>query len=463
MPKEISFSIPTFSDIFKKDETDHHGRTAPAVGNAVPSTAGPPGVPGEGQGGTGRSRLFRLLRPSRLDNAPALRNSHASPSGQTGVREAALATSSTRSNGLDNFYSKFSLDRPDTARPLPVITLTGDDLDIEKVIQIARHGARVEIPVEAMQRVQRGFSVVLEAARQGKPVYGLTTGVGQNKDKAVIRQGEAAQTDELRMAQLLEQSRAFNRSSIQAHTSGMGNPLPREQVRAAMLLRLNTLLSGAGGVQPAVVQSLRDFLNHDIVPLIPEHGSIGQGDLLLMGHIGRVMGGEGWVLARHADADMPPSTPEMLRMAGLDPDDPACPQRIVAADQALAEAGLEPLALVGKDFLSIVSTNSLTAGQASLLTHDVAQFLARETVVFALCLEGLNGNVAPFLEVANDEARPFPASSRIASAIREALDGQLPVARRFGRRPRPSNTRSCVLSHNGIWPGRAAAKHDESA
>jgi histidine ammonia-lyase len=328
-----------------------------------------------------------------------------------------------------SFYRKFNLagiTSPAAASQPPGIELNGRDLTPEQVVQVVRHGAQVTISDEAMERVRRGFEIVLEMAKQGRPVYGLTTGVGQNKDKKVLGgsskvKEKKPKTEAEKMEALLEQSRKFNLTSIRAHTSGTGDPMNRDIVRAGMLVRLNSLLNGTGGVQPAVVECLRDFLNHDITPLMPDCGSIGEGDLLLMGHVGLCMVGEWWTVP--SDQSGPPSSREELENAGLDPDSRTCPKRIVHAREALAEAGINPVELVGKDFLSIISNNALTAGSAALGVHDTTQFLLRETAVFALCLQGINGNVAQFLEAVTDQTRPFPHMTAMAKAVREAILG----------------------------------------
>lgn len=94
----------------------------------------------------------------------------------------------------------------------------------------------------------------------------------------------------------------------------------------------------------------------------------------------------------------------------------------MSAAKALKAAGLQPVKLVGKDFLSILSTNALTAGSAVLGVHDAMEFIERQIVVFCMCLEALDGNVSPFLESVA-EARPFPHARRAAEMIRNTLAG----------------------------------------
>ena len=83
---------------------------------------------------------------------------------------------------------------------------------------------------------------------------------------------------------------------IRSHAAGIGAPMPREVVRAMMLLRVRSLALGRSGVRPLVAQSLVDLLNHDITPWVPEHGSLGaSGDLAPLAHCALVLLGEGWV------------------------------------------------------------------------------------------------------------------------------------------------------------------------
>ncbi|WP_104493806.1 HAL/PAL/TAL family ammonia-lyase [Paracoccus denitrificans] len=272
-------------------------------------------------------------------------------------------------------------------------TIDGRTLTVEQVAGIARDdGARIVLTQGADTQIAQGFALVMEAALQGKAVYGLTVGVGWNKDRPVfaVKDGKRVLDDEL-----LQLSRAFNLTSLRAHGAGVGEPMPVEAVRAGMAIRLNQIATGRTGVQPAVAEMYRQFLERGITPVVPSRGSVGEADITLASHIGLAMIGEGEVFV---NGDR------------------------MAARQALSDAGIAPLEPVGKDFLSILSTNALTAGHAALLAHDVDAYLDKEAIVFALALEGFNGNVAPFLSETND-IRPFPENLAGARAIRDALQG----------------------------------------
>ncbi len=97
-------------------------------------------------------------------------------------------------------------------------------------------------------------------------MYGLTTGVGWNKDKDTLKAAEALDPD------LMAASQRFNLGTLRAHAAGVGEALPDDVVRAAMVIRLNLLLTGDGGVQPAVVDQYAAFLNRGITPVVPGRG-----------------------------------------------------------------------------------------------------------------------------------------------------------------------------------------------
>jgi histidine ammonia-lyase len=271
-------------------------------------------------------------------------------------------------------------------RPL---VLSGEPLSVADIIAVARQGRPVEIAPKARARVASAFEVVLAAARAQLPVYGLTTGVGWNKDKDAFKTAGGLDPD------LMAASERFNLGTLRAHAAGVGEALPDDVVRAAMVVRLNLLLTGDGGVQPAVVDQYAAFLNRNITPVVPGRGSVGEADILQSSHIGLALAGE-WQV-RYAGAVKPTA-------------------------QALQAAGLKPVALVGKDFLAVIGDNSLTVAESLLAIHTARAWLEHEITVFALSLEGLNGNVAPFLDVVV-AAHPSPGFSVVATRLRNALAG----------------------------------------
>ena len=235
---------------------------------------------------------------------------------------------------------------------MSVITLTGDGLTVDKVYEIAVNHASVEISPEADKRLTDSRELVYALADEGIPIYGFTTGVGWNKDHAISKEffGE------------------FNKKLIYSHTLGVAPYASEAEVRAAMLVRLNCLLQGHTGIQPLVAHRYADFLNLGITPLVPERGSIGEGDITVLSHIGLAMIGEGDALYKG---------------------------QVISSAEAHKLAGIEPVVLGPKDGLAIVSTNAFAAGQAALVLKDLKDLADIGDLVYGMSLEGLDGNTSP--------------------------------------------------------------------
>lgn len=253
------------------------------------------------------------------------------------------------------------------------VELNGKNLTQQDAWAIAE-GAPVSIAPEAMNRVQKSYDLVLDAAKNGREIYGLTVGVGLNKDHKVLSaNGELS--DEVKAA-----SRRFNYSTLRSHSVAAGPILDPKLVRLAMAIRLNTLLNGGSGVQPRVAELYVEFLNKGVTPVIPTKGSLGDADITLASHVGSAMIGEWKVLVDGKE---------------------------VPAAEALKAKNIKPLIPEGKDALGILSNSSV----AMALTMDAAkamgQILKVSPIVYGISLEGLNGNVAPFLSQTT-AFHPFP-------------------------------------------------------
>ena len=142
-------------------------------------------------------------------------------------------------------------------------------------------------------------AVVERAAAGERPIYGLNTGLGGN----------------LRHRLAPDEITAFQTQFVVGRAIGVGEPLPRATVRAAMLARANAMALGGAGVSPAVLDLLIALVNRDVTPVVPRWGSIGAGDLGLLAHIALVIIGRG--SAEHDGRVLPGA--EALRAAGLAP------------------------------------------------------------------------------------------------------------------------------------------------
>lgn len=268
------------------------------------------------------------------------------------------------------------------------VTLTGKTLTQDEAWRVAE-GEEVVIAPEALKQVTDSNRLVMTAARQGVEIYGLTVGVGLNKDHKLF-EASGEMTETARQASI-----DFNRNILRSHSVGYGVHLPKETARLAMVVRLNTLLTGRSGAQPYVAELYRDFLNKGITPVIPTRGSIGDADITLASHVGSVMMGE-W----RAEVD----------------------GKVVSGAEALRMKGIRPLVPEGKDGLAILSTNSVGIAMTMSAMREMRRVLELSPVVYGLTLEGMNGNVAPFL-AQTVKSHPLAGLSEAATEMRATLKG----------------------------------------
>lgn len=308
---------------------------------------------------------------------------------------------------------------------LATVTLDGRTLTQAQAWAVA-DGEEVAIAPEAMKHLTDSYNLVMTAARQGVEIYGLTVGVGLNKDHHLFdAKGEL--TDVARQASI-----EFNRNILRSHSVGYGPGLDPKLVRLSMVIRLNTLLTGRAGVQPYVAELYKSFLNQDITPVIPTRGSIGDADITLASHVGAAMMGE-WKVTVDG--------------------------REMPAAEALKLKNIKALVPEGKDGLGILSNNSVGVAMTMDAMKTMRQVLKLTPLVFGITLEGMNGNVAPFL-AQSVNSHPLTGLAEAAQEFRTTLKGSY-LWERDAKRPLqdPLSFRTTVYTH--AEARRALADLDE--
>jgi histidine ammonia-lyase len=258
------------------------------------------------------------------------------------------------------------------------VLIDGDTLGLEEVRAVARGEARVELAPAARLRVRAARQLVEARLCDGAPHYGINTGFGT---LAEVRIGDAD------LAKL-------QRNLVLSHAAGVGQPLPPAEVRALVLLRANVLAKGLSGVREATLDLLVDLLDRDVVPVVPERGSVGaSGDLAPLAHLALVLIGEGeaWWNGE--------------RLAG---------------GEALRRAGLSPLVLAAKEGLALVNGTQAMAAVGSLALLRAEQLARTADVAGAMALEGLLGSHLPFLAEVQ-EARGQVGQVAAAAHLRALL------------------------------------------
>ena len=263
---------------------------------------------------------------------------------------------------------------------LGVSRLTLDDL-----VDVARGETAVDLPAESRQRVRASRRVVDDAVRDGRVLYGVTTGFGVLKDRRIA-------PDDVRTLQL---------NLVRSHSAGVGPAAPREVVRAMLLLRAHSLAMGASGVRPELIEMLVAMLDRRVTPVVPVQGSVGaSGDLAPLAHLASVLVGEGeaWL----GEQRMP---------AGL----------------ALRGAGLQPMALEAKEGLALVNGTQFSTAGAALACADAECVWEAGVAAAALSIEVLLGSFEPAREDVQ-ALRPYRGAQEAARRLREYARGSGLVA-----------------------------------
>jgi len=236
------------------------------------------------------------------------------------------------------------------------LIIDGNNLQIDDVVRVSRNGESAALSPEAVDRINKSRAWVDGILESEKPVYGISTGFG-DFSKIFI----SADKREL-----------LQRNLILSHATGVGDYLPEDVVRAAMLLRINSLSKGFSGIRLKTVEKLVEFLNRGICPAVPCKGSVGaSGDLAPLAHIALVLLGEG----------------EVIRDGK--------PRR---SAEVLAEAGISPITLASKEGLALINGTQIMTAIAALVCHDAANLMKISDIAAALSLEALLGTLSAFDE-----------------------------------------------------------------
>lgn len=262
-------------------------------------------------------------------------------------------------------------------RPVPndgEVVLHGGRLTIDEVVQVARGGAKVRISKQARSRVEDSRRIVDELVAQREVAYGITTGFGEFAHVTI---------DPDKVGQLQE-------NLLKSHAAGVDKPLERDVVRAMMLIRAEALSIGASGIRLTTLERLVEFLNRDLVPVVPSKGSLGaSGDLAPLAHMSLPLIGLGelWVAGERQ-----------------------------AAQEVLKNEGLEPLELGAKEGLALINGTCLMAAVGALVVRDAWDLLADAHIAGAMSLEALEGTDQAFIPEIS-MLRPHPGQGHSADLL----------------------------------------------
>jgi histidine ammonia-lyase len=287
------------------------------------------------------------------------------------------------------------------------VRLTGEDLTPDDVWHVAVEAGTAELDDSARVKIAAARAVVENALRQDEPTYGVTTGFGRFVSARIP--GELAEELQLRL--------------LRSHACGVGEPYPREIVRAAMLMRANALAKGYSGTRAEVAELLLECLAQDVIPEVPSRGSVGaSGDLAPLAHLALPLVGEG-----------------QARVDG----------ELLSGGDALARAGLEPIKLEAKEGLSLVNGTQFMGAFAALGLVRARRLARVADVACALSVDALQASRNSFLPRIH-ELRPLAGQAASAANILALLEGSAIIeAHRWCDRVQDAYSLRCAAQVHG--------------
>ena len=258
--------------------------------------------------------------------------------------------------------------------------IKGAGLTIEDVVNVARHNEKVELHPDALERMKKCRAMVEKKIEAKEIMYGVNTGIGEFS--------EVVLND--------DQVKEFQKYLIYNHAAGIGDPMPIEWVRGAMLGRINVHAHGNSGVRPEITQTLIAMLNKGVTPWVCKKGSVGaSGDLAPMSQIALLMMGEG--KAYYKD-------------------------KLYEGKEAMEKAGIEIPGLKARDGLATINGSNVLTAMSAIFLYDANRWLKQAEIAAAMSLEALKANMKPYSSKLH-EVRGFNGAIRSANAINKMVDG----------------------------------------
>lgn len=227
--------------------------------------------------------------------------------------------------------------------------LDGNSITVDSLYEMTMDGLSgssgiFEIAPESKKKVQASRDYIENCVKNGEVIYGVNTGFGAFSSVRI------SDTE-------IEQ---LQKNLIRSHSMGVGEPFSKSQSKAMMILRANTLLRGHSGVRVAVIEKILQFLNSDVIPIIPQQGSVGaSGDLAPLAHLALALIGEGEVWGGSLKQ-------------------------------------IQPLELKAKEGLSLINGCQVMTAVGLLALHEARDLLKIADISGAMSIEGLRGSRKPF-------------------------------------------------------------------
>ena len=255
-----------------------------------------------------------------------------------------------------------------------------DHLTAGKALAIARGRLKTAVAPETLTRVGAAHAAVLRMAAGERAAYGINTGFGPLCNERIDP----------------ERTATLQRNLLLSHSVGVGEPIDGELAKLMLILKVHALCKGHSGIAPSVIERIRWHIGHDVIPVVPEQGSVGaSGDLAPLSHLFLPLIGEGEVI--HDGKRM-------------------------ATGKVLQRFGLKPLRLHPKAGLALINGTQFMLAQAVRIVEELHNLLAHADLIAALMTDGLLGSAAPF-HPALHATRPHRGAVHVAARMAHFLAG----------------------------------------
>ncbi|QRV98182.1 phenylalanine ammonia-lyase [Ceratobasidium sp. AG-Ba] len=314
---------------------------------------------------------------------------------------------------LDTFMaSQAAVDAHKSGKP---VTIDGHNLTIPAVVAAARYSAPIALndSSEIKSRMFKAERAIDEKLETGKSVYGISTGFGGSADTRTnqhLALGKALLQHQ-HSGVLPSFTHPGHVASEDTKPLPLSDPLntlsmPEAWVRAAILIRINSLIRGHSGVRWVLLERMVEILEKNITPLVPLRGSISaSGDLSPLSYVAGTIFGNEQIRVYHGK-----------RCA-------EAPREITSSRAALEAAGIEPLKLAPKEHLGLLNGTAFSAAVASLALNDAVHMGMLAQVLTAMGTEALVGTQASHHPFIHAVARPHPGQVESAQQIWNLLEG----------------------------------------
>ncbi|MFO7880541.1 MAG: HAL/PAL/TAL family ammonia-lyase [Bacteroidota bacterium] len=263
---------------------------------------------------------------------------------------------------------------------MDTLVIKGSGLTIQDVVNVARHGQKVELHPDAAKRINVCRAMLEKKVEAKEIMYGVNTGIGEFSE--VVLEDDQIQD--------------FQKYLIYNHAAGIGDPAPLEYVRGAMLGRINVHAHGNSGNRLVITQTLIEMLNRGVTPFVCQKGSVGaSGDLAPMSQIALLMIGEGKAYYKG---------------------------ELMSGKEAMDKAGIPVPGLEARDGLATINGSNVLTAMSAIWLVDANNWLKQAEIAAAMSLEALKANMKPYTRLLH-EVRGFKGAVRSAEAINKCVAG----------------------------------------